>query len=186
MHLDAFGSSLSFPRPSGRFLRMMVDILPDRSRQYRPGTITLSKQPDFMQSSPDGSAILVIETSEKEIFLRVFHEASFGSSSEGLVHPLPPSFRDLSSVIVTSFGIRSNVFLLGVNTTTQRIVSVSVRISRRETEFQFQASKGLPGSSLQPNPTAHNSLLDCLSEVWARYPVASAIQRSVGHTKVSA
>ena len=58
----------------------------------------------------------------------------------------------------------------------QAFASVSVLISTKETEYRFRL-KGDGSDSAPVTPTVHNSLIDCFSEVWARYPVVAAIER---------
>lgn len=134
-----------------------------------------------MQATPDGSALLVVETSnDKSLRLRVFHEASFGANQEGIVNSLPSPFKGATCFTVVSFGQRGSTFLVAVNSSTRQIVSVSVRVSHSRTQYQFQASRYDNELSSTARATLHNSLLDCWSKVWERYPIVPAIQRSVG------
>lgn len=145
---------------------------------YRPATIQLEGCPLFVRSSPDGSALLVLEgTRGAPRTLRVFHHASFGSKPLGIDIPLPDSFDGVQSFSITSIGERGRVFILGLDPSAHTIVSVNVDISRKETEYQFRAKQ----DGQRPHPTqassANNTLITCFSEVWERFPVMAAIQR---------
>lgn len=143
----------------------------------RPAFIHLPSEPLHVRSSPDGTALVIVEGSPigtKSI--RVFHRASFGSNESGIVKELPEIFNPTSNFCITSTGERQKVFLMGFDGQKQRVISAALEISRKETEYQFRAS-GEAINTAKRTHTMHNSLIDCFSEVWDRFPVAPAIQR---------
>ncbi|KAG9042500.1 hypothetical protein FS837_010775 [Tulasnella sp. UAMH 9824] len=145
-----------------------------------PGTVHLSSIPVMMQSSPDGSALVLVERSQDEQSwqARVFHQATFGENPEGIVVELPPDFHDATKFTISSLGRRSYVYLVAHSPSAKSLLSVALRISRIEAEYLFREKKGRRTHS-QSVATAHNSLVDCFSEVWDRFPVIPAIPRLV-------
>ncbi|KAG8949929.1 hypothetical protein FRC04_008232 [Tulasnella sp. 424] len=155
--------------------RVRVLLIPSRS--FRPASVHLHSKPLYARSSPDGTALIIVEgspTGTKSI--RVFHRASFGSNENGIVEELPESFNPTSNFSITSTGERQKVFLMGFDVPKQRIISAALAISRKETEYQFRATDEASNTSRETT-TIHNSLINCFSEVWERFPVAAAIQR---------
>jgi len=53
--------------------------------------------------------------------------------------------------------------------------SISLHIASKTSEYDFRAGGNRSGS-IEKN-TVHNSLIDCHSDVWTRYPVQAAIRR---------
>lgn len=107
--------------------------------------------------------------------LRVLHQASFGSN-DGIVQDLPSEFDSATTFAVTSIDTRGKTFLVAIVPSFQSIVSASIEISKKETEYQFQ----IKNESSQSNPsvpTLHNCFIDCFADIWGRYPVVAAIQR---------
>ncbi|KAG8901723.1 hypothetical protein FRC00_005050 [Tulasnella sp. 408] len=154
-----------------------VRVLSIPSRSFRPATVHLPTKPLYVRSSPDGAALLVVEGTQRgPKLLRVFHRASFGSNENGIVKDLPESFNVTSNFCVSSTGERSKAFLMAFDVAYQRIISSALEISRKETEYQFRA-KDEANNTAKETTTVHNSLINCFSEVWERFPVAAAIQR---------
>ncbi|KAG8984733.1 hypothetical protein FRB93_006355 [Tulasnella sp. JGI-2019a] len=148
------------------------------SQGFRPASIQLPASIEFAQAAPDASALLVVErTAEGSKQIRVYHRASFGNgkSPHGIVRDLPAHFSLGTQFAVTSLG-QQNVSLLALLPDIPAIGSVSLEISRKETEYQFR-EREQRDSSPKMVATKHNSLLNCFSEVWARYPVVPAIKR---------
>lgn len=135
-----------------------------------------------MQSSPDGSALLVVERSQSgsPLLLRVFHQATFGQKPDGISLPLPEEFGDAVEFTVSSIGRRSHAYLIAHLPSSASIVSTSLRIKRNEAEYLFR-HKRAPIPRHSTIRTNHNSLVDCFSEVWERFPVIPAIARWVIH-----
>ncbi|KAG8926003.1 hypothetical protein FRC01_009457, partial [Tulasnella sp. 417] len=154
-----------------------VRVLSIPSRSFRPATIHLPTKPLYVRSSPDGAALLVIEGTQRgPKLLRVFHRASFGSNANGIVKDLPEAFNITSNFCVSSTGERPKAFLMAFDVAHQRVISSALEISRKETEYQFRA-KDDASNTAKETTTVHNSLINCFSEVWERFPVAAAIQR---------
>ncbi|KAG9001922.1 hypothetical protein FRB90_011463 [Tulasnella sp. 427] len=156
-----------------------IRILSIPSRSFRPASVTLQSKPLYVSSSPDGTALIIVEgspTGGKAI--RVFHRASFGSNESGIEKELHGDFSTTSSsnFLVTATKERHKVFLMAFDVAKQRIISASLDISRKETQYQFQA-KDQASSTSSESKSVYNSLIDCFSEVWGRFPVAAAIQR---------
>ncbi|KAG8993098.1 hypothetical protein FRB94_011064 [Tulasnella sp. JGI-2019a] len=148
------------------------------SQGFRPSFIQLPSGYESVQCAPDASALLVVEgmgSGDRVRRLRVYHRASFGTGSaqNGILRDLPETLTPGTSFAVTSLG-KQNISLLAL--LPSEIGSASVQISRQETEFKFRAKQERTSSSTTV-ATKHNSLLDCFSEVWGRYPVVPAIKR---------
>lgn len=134
----------------------------------------------MMQSSPDGSALLVIERSPQggRLKLRVFHHASFGKNPSGIAFSLPEEFDEATQLTVSSLARRKYVYLIAHLPSSASLQSISLRISRTEVEYLFrqkEARTALP-NAIQ---TKNNSLIDCFVDVWERFPIIPAIARSV-------
>ncbi|KAG8962042.1 hypothetical protein FRC05_005629 [Tulasnella sp. 425] len=151
-----------------------------QTRAFRPATITVSSTPATMQSSPDGSALLLVEQLQSGLGwqLRIFHHATFGERPDGITLPLPPKFNDACrhSFAVSSLGRRQNVYVIAHVPSTSNLLSIALRISRREAEYLFQ-KKNTRNLRSKVAVTKNNSLVDCFAEVWDRFPVVPAISR---------
>ncbi|KAG8930696.1 hypothetical protein FRC01_002390, partial [Tulasnella sp. 417] len=154
-----------------------VRVLSIPSRSFRPAAIHLPTKPLYVRSSPDGAALVVVEGTQRgPKLVRVFHRASFGSNKDGIVNHLPENFNLTYNFCITSTGARQKAFLMAFDLANQRVISSALEISRKETEYQFRA-KDEASNSARETTTVHNSLINCFSEVWERFPVAAAIQR---------
>lgn len=133
-----------------------------------------------MQSSPDGSALLLVEQLQSGLGwqLRIFHHATFGERPDGITLLLPPEFNDACghSFAVSSLGRRQNVFVIAHAPSTSNLLSIALRISRREAEYLFQ-KKRTRNLRSKAAVTKNNSLVDCFADVWDRFPVVPAISR---------
>ncbi|KIO19089.1 hypothetical protein M407DRAFT_31267 [Tulasnella calospora MUT 4182] len=149
-----------------------------QTQAFRPGTVHLSRIPAMMQSSPDGSALVLVERTQDEQNwqARVFHQATFGENPDGIIVDLPSDFHDATRFAISSLGRRSYVYLVAHSPSAKSLLSVALRISRIEAEYLFREKTGRH-ARLQCVATAHNSLVDCFSEVWDRFPVIPAIPR---------
>lgn len=149
-----------------------------QSRAFWPVSIVLESAPVMMQSSPDGSALLVIERSPQggRLKLRVFHHASFGKNPSGIAFSLPEEFDEATQLTVSSLARRKYVYLIAHLPSSASLQSISLRISRTEVEYLFrqkEARTALP-NAIQ---TKNNSLIDCFVDVWERFPIIPAIAR---------
>jgi hypothetical protein len=140
---------------------------------YRPASLHLNRPPTSIFSAPDGSCLFCIEPHGHGFQIRAFHWASFGKDREGVVLDLPYAFA--SAFSITSLSQRSTVHLVCLSPTLGECDSVAFKITRKTTEFMFRAQGGDVSHTLQK--TMHNSLMDCFSDVWTRFPVVPAIQR---------
>ncbi len=144
----------------------------------RPAALTLDSLPTTVYSSPDGACLFLAYSHDDHTTLHAYHWTMFGSSHE-ISLQLPDGFPE--SAVLTSFVNRNCVHLIGLNGSSQSCHSVVLDITKKITEFQFK-EKGSNGSSHGKDDhgtTRHNSLIECFSDVWTRFPVVAAIQHSV-------
>ncbi|KAG8988349.1 hypothetical protein FRB94_000889, partial [Tulasnella sp. JGI-2019a] len=148
------------------------------SQGFTPASIQLSTSIEFAQATPDASILLVVEgTIKGSKQIRVFRRASFGDKENpyGIVRDLPARFSLGTQFAITSLG-QQNISLLALLPAIPGIGSVSVEISGKETDYQFREKKK-HDQLFKMIVAEHNSLLNCLCEVWGRYPVVPAIKR---------
>jgi hypothetical protein len=108
-----------------------------------------------------------------QFVMRAYHWASFGSHDGfGFEIPVPLG----TPVLVTSIGQRRSVHLVTLDASKSSCCSSVMDITRQVTEFQFRA-KSSRHSQKAEKRTFHNSLIDCHSEVWTRFPVIPAVKR---------
>ncbi|KAI9462741.1 hypothetical protein F5148DRAFT_1212347 [Russula earlei] len=144
--------------------------------QYRPASLPLPSLPNAIFSSPDGSCLLVLHTRDSQLSLTAYHWDTFGLSRGT---PLDVPEFPLKGAVLTSMGSRGQLFLVSLDIDTGYIRSIAIDITKKVTEFIFKKKGGL-GHGTQNNgdrPTIHNSLLDCHTEVWSRFPVLPAVKR---------
>jgi len=71
---------------------------------------------------------------------------------------------------------RGCIFLISLDVDTGYVQSIAVDITKKAAEFIFK--KGDRNAPIkEERQTLHNSLLDCYTEVWTRFPVVSAVKR---------
>ncbi|KAJ7016426.1 hypothetical protein C8F04DRAFT_981687 [Mycena alexandri] len=141
-------------------------------QQFRPATVYLPRRPVSAYSSPDGACLLLSYPEEFGLSFRAYHWDSWGSTQGiGLGILDVPS----SSISLTSMVTRWSVHLMGIDDMLCK--SVALDITKKTTDFMFKetAEKNLPKA--RHNTVTHNNLIDCHSEVWARFPVVAAVQR---------
>lgn len=141
-------------------------------QQFRPATLSLPGSPISAYSSPDGACLLLSYPSESGLSFRAYHWNTFGSSQGidlGSLHV--PS----SSLSLTSMVNRRNVLLVGIDTGV--CGSVAMDITKKSTEFMFKEAAVKSTPKTKSNDITHNCLVDCHSDVWARFPVVAAVQR---------
>ncbi|KAG8915780.1 hypothetical protein FRC00_014367 [Tulasnella sp. 408] len=151
------------------------------TKWYQDGPLRISRVCFFSgseESSPDGSALLVIERSRegRRLKLKVFHHASFGKNLSGIALSLPEEFDEATQLTISSLGRRKYVYLIAHIPSSASLQSISLRISRTEVEYLFrqkEARTALP-KAIQ---TKYNSLIDCFVDVWERFPIIPAIAR---------
>ena len=141
----------------------------------RPATLQLPQVPRAVYSSPDGSCVLVVQEKEDVSTVTAYHWTTFASTN-GIPITLPHFPVDLDAALLTSIVNRNNIHLIGLDITSQTCRSVILDITCKATEFTFQAQRSKASTS-HGKETAHNCLIDCHSEVWARFPVVAAVKR---------
>ncbi|KAG8854044.1 hypothetical protein FRB91_004122 [Serendipita sp. 411] len=143
---------------------------------FRPSTLQLQSAPLSLTSTSDGACMLALE--EDDLggpLLRAFHWASFGTTN-GIRIDLPEEFTINAPLTVTSVGHQNSnhvVFLQPWNNTCSSIV---LRITRMSTEFEFAAHDTSVNAKEQAK-SINNTLIDCHSEVWTRFPILPSIVR---------
>jgi len=140
----------------------------------RPATLELPQIPSSVQSTPDGSCLLVSYENGSERTITAYHWASFGST-DGTVLDVP-HLPHGEPFVVTSLLPRTAVHLLSLDFSNRCLQSAALDITQRMTEFTFR-EKFNRNHKRAKHTTAHNSLIDCHSEVWIRFPVLAAVQR---------
>ncbi|KAI0921705.1 hypothetical protein AcW2_006594 [Taiwanofungus camphoratus] len=144
------------------------------TQQFRPASLQLQQIPDKVFSTPDGSCFLVVNCGEGHPCMRAYHWSTFGST-QGILIPLTKAEDD--NFAISSLVKRTNVHLIGLDTSARRCHSIALGITRKATEFTFK-EKGkntLHGSG--DKKIAHNCFIDCHAEVWTRFPVVPAVRR---------
>ncbi|KAG6331499.1 hypothetical protein ID866_7590 [Astraeus odoratus] len=123
--------------------------------QFRPATLALRQVPSSVQSTPDGSCLLVSHENATQLVLTAYHWSSFGST-EGIELSVP-SIPVGEPFVLTSLVSRTAVHLLWLDFSVRRCQSYALNITRRVTEFMFREKVN--------------------REVWTRFPVFAAVQR---------
>jgi hypothetical protein len=146
-----------------------------RSPFGRPASLQLSSLPSSILSSPDGSC-LVVYTEGSTPLLTAYHWETFGSS-DGIQLDVPEFH--LQGPVLTSIVNRGRVFLMGLDVNSGSVRSIAIDITKKVTEFTFKGHGNKNASNNRARHTQHNSLLDCHSEVWSRFPVVAAVKRRI-------
>ncbi|KAK0189051.1 hypothetical protein F5146DRAFT_693680 [Armillaria mellea] len=148
------------------------------TQQFRPATLSLDSLPRAVYSSPDGACLLLAYPHEDQTILQAYHWNSFGSSHE-ITLQLPTGFSN--DCILSSFVNRNSIHLIALDEQSQSCSSIVLDITKKITEFQFKEKGGSRASRVEgQGSTRHNSLIECFSDVWTRFPVVAAIQHSIG------
>jgi len=131
--------------------------------------------PASVHTVPDGAAFLALEPrSDEPPRLLCYHLASFGSVA-AIPIQLPEELQLSADLVVSCVGQTENPHAIFLDQSAQVCSSTSLRITCKTSEFDFRAG-GVRSDSVE-KPTVHNSLIDCHSDVWTRYPVQAAIRR---------
>ena len=131
--------------------------------------------PASVYTIPDGAAFLALEPrSDEPQRLLCYHLASFGSAA-AIPIELPEEFRFGVNMAVSCVGKAENPHAIFLDNSAAICSSVSLHIASKTSEYDFRAG-GVRPDSVEKN-TVHNSLIDCHSDVWTRYPVQAAIRR---------
>ncbi|KAF8490084.1 hypothetical protein F5888DRAFT_1808365 [Russula emetica] len=176
---------------SGKEEMVLVDsssracIFSFTSLQFRPASLSVPSLPNAIFSSPDGSCFLTLHNHDSKQSLTAYHWETFGST-----HGIPldvPEF-SLQGAVITSMVSRGCIFLISLDVDTGLVRSIAIDITKKVTGFIFKKGGGCAPIKGE-RQTLHNSLLDCHTEVWTRFPVVPAVKRSTvtslseGHQK---
>ncbi|KAF8306077.1 hypothetical protein DL93DRAFT_2172249 [Clavulina sp. PMI_390] len=147
------------------------------TEQFRPASLRLPWVPEATHSAPDGSCLFFLHANEEtnSMDVRVYHSASFGTNQEGTSFSV--GSLAWSQGTLTSFGPRSNAYLVAWSMEHTQLTSVRFEIKTRISEFSFKA-QDRPRQKNGGRETRHNSLMDIHSEIWTKFPVASTVTRS--------
>ncbi|KAH9029425.1 hypothetical protein EDB85DRAFT_1867188 [Lactarius pseudohatsudake] len=143
--------------------------------QPKPASLQLPRIPRAIYSAPDGSCVLIVQDEHGERTITAYHWSTF-ASTRGISVTLPDFPVDLDAALLTSIVNRNNINLVGLDLDTRSCRSVILDITRKATEFTFQERRS-KGSGRHGKQTVHNSLIDCHSDVWTRFPVVPAVKR---------
>jgi hypothetical protein len=72
---------------------------------------------------------------------------------------------------------RGCIFLISLDVDTGLVRSIAIDITKKVTEFVFKKKDRQNAPIKREHRTLHNSLLDCHTEVWTRFPVVPAVRR---------
>ncbi|KAH9171591.1 hypothetical protein EDB89DRAFT_1852099 [Lactarius sanguifluus] len=143
--------------------------------QPKPASLKLPQVPRAIYSSPDGSCALVVQENDGLFTMTAYHWTTF-ASTDGIPVTLPDFPVNLDEALLTSIVNRNNIHLIGLDVTSQTCRSVVLDITCKATEFTFQEERSKASTS-RGKETVNNSLIDCHSDVWTRFPVVAAIKR---------
>ncbi|KAI6027008.1 hypothetical protein EDC04DRAFT_2899498 [Pisolithus marmoratus] len=115
--------------------------------QFRPATLNLCDVPSSVQSTPDGSCLLVSYDRRAGRSLTAYHWSSFGST-EGIELNIPGLPVD-EPFVVTSLISRTAVHLLWLNFAAHRCQSHALDITRSVTEFMFRKRLAAPSLNVR-------------------------------------
>lgn len=147
----------------------------------RPACLQFSTLPHQIFSAPDGSCLIVTRTDGKAT---AYHWDRFGSS-EGFLLDLPAPLQR-QTLSLTSLATRTGIYLVGIDLAVSALISSRVKVQRRSSEFHLREDNAVRNPVSAPLVTAHNSLVECLSDVWTRFPVVPAVGQdalSIGHAQ---
>jgi hypothetical protein len=142
--------------------------------QIRPASLSFPSLPNAIFSSPDGSCFLVVHDQDSKPSLTAYHWETFGSTA-GI--PLDVPEFSLRDAVLTSMVSRGCIFLISLDVDTGLVRSIAIDITKKVTEFVFKKKDRQNAPIKREHRTLHNSLLDCHTEVWTRFPVVPAVRR---------
>ena len=112
--------------------------------------------------------------SDEPLRLLCYHLASFGSAA-AIPIELPEELYVNSNMVVSCMGPEETPHVIFLDRSARACSSIALRVASKTSEYDFRAGGNRSGS-VEKN-TVHNSLIDCHSDVWTRYPVQAAIRR---------
>ncbi|KAF8508104.1 hypothetical protein BU17DRAFT_100044 [Hysterangium stoloniferum] len=147
------------------------------TQQWRPATLTFPHEPSAVFSTPDGSCLFAVFNGIciPQSHGRFYHWDTFGSNTVGTMLELP---EPATSFGLTSFAQRNVVHVLLFSSAENCLQSVSLHITRQSSEFKFRSRQEIATGPRNLVRTENNSILDCHSDVWTRFPVLPAINRT--------
>ncbi|KAH8114634.1 hypothetical protein DFH11DRAFT_1508479 [Phellopilus nigrolimitatus] len=169
VHFVSGSDEFALVEESGR-----VRIFSSVTQQFRPAILQLPAPPLSTFGTPDGSCLCAILPQDNGLSLRVYHWASFGPH-KGFPFDIPTSSRQLP--LISAFGERNNIHLIWIDLKDSICRSIGLKFTRQITEFQFREKHSKNSTHGEERRTLHNSLIDCHSDVWTRFPVIPAVQR---------
>jgi hypothetical protein len=107
--------------------------------------------------------------------LLCYHIASFGSGS-GIEVQQPVDSVVNASFSASCLGRKESFHGIWVDATTKSCLSIALHVTSKTSEYAFRAENGRRAGAAEQT-SVHNSLIDCHSDVWTRFPVQAAIQR---------
>ncbi|KAI5122457.1 hypothetical protein M0805_008768 [Coniferiporia weirii] len=151
-----------------------VRIFSSVTQQFRPAILQLPASPMSTFGTPDGSCLAAVFDQGNGFSLRVYHWASLGSH-EGFSFYFP----DLPGQVplISALDEKKNVHLIWMDLKDNSCRSSGIDITCQITEFQFREKNSKNTTQSDQRRTAHNSLVDCHSDVWTRFPVVPAVRR---------
>ncbi|KAI5122456.1 hypothetical protein M0805_008767 [Coniferiporia weirii] len=151
-----------------------VRIFSSVTQQFRPAILQLPASPMATFGTPDGSCLAALFDQGNGFSLCVYHWASLGSH-EGFSFDFP----DLpdQAPLISALDEKKNVHLIWMDLKGNSCRSSGIDITRQTTEFQFRKKTSKNTTQSDQRRTAHNSLVDCHSDVWTRFPVVPAVRR---------
>ena len=133
--------------------------------------------PIDVHSSPDGSCFLIVTSDGASSSIIAYHWSTFGST-DGV--PLPiADWAGHSNLVISSLASRGAVYLLKLDLSAHTYSSVALDLNRKDTEFMFGEKDCRGALSRDAHLMAHNCVMDCHADVWARFPVLPAVQRAI-------
>ncbi|KAH8114640.1 hypothetical protein DFH11DRAFT_1764593 [Phellopilus nigrolimitatus] len=169
VHFVSGSDEFALVEESGR-----VRIFSSITQQFRPAILQLPAPPLSTFGTPDGSCLCAILPQDNGLSLRVYHWASLGSH-EGFSFDAPTALGQLP--LISAFDERKNIHLIWIDLKDNICCSVGLEITRQITEFQFRKKHYKNSAQGEERRTLHNSLIDCHSDVWTRFPIIPAVQR---------
>lgn len=135
-------------------------------------------------SSPDKSAFFILDSVQTTCRLRCFHWASFGSN-DGHILEHNAIAGLLYSANISAVSRRDNVHLLYLDPNNNTCASVAIRITSKHDEFTLRSNQ--PSGSQRATTQTQglsNPLIDVHGDIWDKFPVEAAIQRSVSRKSI--
>ncbi|CUA74083.1 GTPase activating protein BUD2 [Rhizoctonia solani] len=135
------------------------------TQQFRVSSLKIDRPIIDAFSAPDGSCLFVIVPGDQSNSHRLltFHWALFGSNNNGIDSTGLPACD--GNIIATRFDGRGQVHVVWFDAASKVITSKIIRITQKATKFSFCSR-------------ASSSLIDCHSEVWAKFPLVLSVARS--------